>query len=98
MGDEENEELDDIYDDRDDDEYGEEAEMAEEIQFRGSGYGMSNGFSNLDIIQETPDDEQLESVSKSKSKSAHSSPPQTKSTGDHRESTKAADLEQRNPK
>jgi len=40
----------------------------------------------------------LESVSKSKSKSAHSSPPQTKSTGDHRESTKAAQLEQRNPK
>lgn len=30
MGDEENEELDDIYDDREDD-YGEEAEMAEEI-------------------------------------------------------------------
>jgi hypothetical protein len=70
--DEENEELDDIYDDRED-EYGEEAE---EIQFRGSGFtGMSNGFSNLDIIHENPDDEQMESVSKSKSKSAHSSPP-----------------------
>lgn len=32
----------------DEGEYGEEAE---EIAFRGSGYaGMSNGFSNLDII------------------------------------------------
>lgn len=40
----------------------------------------------------------MESVSKSKSKSAHSSPPQTKSTGEHRETTKAADLEQRDPK
>jgi hypothetical protein len=73
MGEDENEELDDIYDDRGED-YGDEE--AEEIQFRGSGFtGMSNGFSNLDIIHENPDDEQMESVSKSKSKSAHSSPP-----------------------
>jgi hypothetical protein len=71
--------------------YGEEAE---EIEFRGSGYaGGSNGFSKLDIIQEN-DDEQDGSISKSKSKSAHSSPPQTRSTGDKKESRKAEDIDE----
>jgi hypothetical protein len=89
---EEHEDLEDLYEDEG--EYGEEAE---DQGFRGSGTaGMSNGFSHLDIIQEN-EDEHDGSLSKSKSKSAHSSPPQTRSTGDKKESRKAENLEEHDP-
>ena len=89
---EEHEDFDDLYEDEG--EYGEEAE---ERAFRGSGTaGMSNGFSHLEVIPEK-EDEVDGSLSKSKSKSAHSSPPQTRSTGEPKESKKAEDLEEHAP-